>query len=345
MSKQSKQAIFRCDATESIGAGHLMRCSVLADRLIELGWNCTFISCDQTISDFSHIFDKKFTFKPLQFSPRNCDLLVIDHYSLDRNYETLCRKWAKSIFVIDDLANRMHDCDYLLDQTQGRHAEDYKKFVPSNCIVLLGPKYALLRQSFAEKRAAAIKNRMQTGGDIKTILISLGSTNLHQITEKVLRSLHKHLEQSFNLTVVMGSEQYSSPEIHQLVQKIDKEGNHQITLLTEVSNIDELMLNSELAIGAGGTTSWERCCLGLPTIIIELADNQIYSATQLDKLGAAINLGWHEKVKESDISNLIKTLCHAPQQIISMQNVALKICDGLGANRISTLIDKNFSHA
>lgn len=340
MPDRPKKIVFRCDATRQLGTGHLMRCQVLAECFSALGWSCMFRCCDETLGDFSHLFKKEYEFISDRVTPTACELLVVDHYSLDSSYEAACREWAKFILVIDDLANRAHDCDYLLDQTEGRRINDYRPHVSDKCQLMLGSKYALLRESFSKMRPFAVKKREIRGGNINNILISFGGTNLHQITERVVSAFCHLSNHPLNLNVIMGAKQNISREIKALEKKINDEGRHFMTLLSSVSNIEEYMLKADLAIGAGGTTSWERCCLGLPTIMIELADNQHLIAKQLHSRGASINLGYHDNVEETDILNAVEHFCRLPQKTIEMQKIAFDICDGKGASRVSALIEK-----
>ena len=234
---------------------------MLAKCFSALGWSCMFRCCDETLNDFSHLFNKEYTFISDKVAPSDCELLVVDHYSLDNSYETACREWAKFILVIDDLADRKHDCDYLLDQTEGRKINDYRPHVSEKCRLIIGPKYALLRENFSKMRPIALKRRKMRGGNIHNILISFGGTNLHQITEKVVSAFCHFSNYPLNLNVILGAEQNISPEIKGLEKKVNGEGRHFMTLLSSVSNIEDYMLKADLAIGAGGTTSWEGVAL------------------------------------------------------------------------------------
>ena len=182
-----KIVFFRCEASSIIGAGHAMRCSVLADALSEKGWVCQFVT-SQVTYDFILALSRFERVDPNTFyeDPVECDLLVVDDYSLDEFYENHFRSHAQKIMVIDDLANRPHDCDLLLDQTYGRNAEDYHLLVPETCDILAGSEYALLRPEFAKLRSKALEKRKNTT-EVKKILVSMGGSDPKNFTLEALK--------------------------------------------------------------------------------------------------------------------------------------------------------------
>jgi len=184
--------------------------------------------------------------------------------------------------VIDDLADRPHACDLLLDQTFGREATDYHPFVPAACRLLCGSQYALLRPEFAALRPYSLQRRAQP--TLRELLITMGGVDKDNATGQVLQALRScRLPADCRITVVMGA---TAPWLDE-IRKEAQDMPWPTRVLVGVSDMAQLMADSDLAIGAAGATSWERCCLGLPTIMLVLAENQRKIAEELCEAGAA----------------------------------------------------------
>lgn len=341
MFEQPKNVVFRCDASHSIGTGHLMRSQTLAAQFKAKGYRCIFLVSNDTLQDFTHIFDEQFEYRNANDIAPESALTVIDHYSLDHVYEASCRAWASKILVIDDLADRQHECDFLLDQTEGRSELDYQSLVPQHCHILTGAKFALLRGSFKELRVKAKSKRADNAGAVKKVLVSLGGTNLHKISERVIVALQSFDLAPLEIDLVIGNDQAVTDDLRKLIDDTNLRTQHEVILHSHVSGIEALMLKADIAIGAGGTSTWERCCLGLPSIMIELADNQSLISKTLHRSGAAINLGWHDEMGQDDICLCLESLYSSPQKMIEMQDKALEICDGNGARRVVEIITES----
>ena len=247
--------------------------------------------------------------------PQNTDLLIVDSYALDEIWHKRLRPYTKKIMVIDDLADRRFDCDILLNQNLGIKRENYKENVPVNCELLLGCDYALLRPEFSNLREKALEKRKNTK-EIKNILISFGGCDSENITYNIL----KEIGTEFDIVVVLGK---SSPH-NELIQNYAKDKN--IKVIINASNMAELMLDADLAFGASGSTSWERCCMGLPTLLFVTADNQRKIADNLEQLGAVkiiVNL-------EENLINFLNNFSIWK----AMSEKAQIICDGIGVKRI-----------
>ena len=281
-----------------MGAGHLMRCLALADELRDKNHQITFICRNLTgnlISLIKHsvlVLPKNNNFQANDFYlnwlgatqkldsqqtikviHKNVDLLIVDSYALGKDWHRMLRQHTKKIMVLDDLANRQFDCDILLNQNLGSQEEDYQSKVPDNCKLLLGCNYALLRPEFMALRNRAVEKRKNTR-EIKSILVSLGG-DPENLTYEILQYLD-----GFSVTVVLGP---TSPHTKIILNYAKSKD---ITVIVNAANMAELMLKTDLAIGAGGSTSWERCCLGLPTLLYITADNQRKIAENLEYLGA-----------------------------------------------------------
>ena len=333
------QILIRCDADPTIGSGHVMRCLSLARALVERGAGVTFASTSQThetvpalvASGYQRItLDRPLDTDEITLPGRHWDAVVVDHYALDARQETAFRRVAPVVLVIDDLANRSHDCDLLCDQTIGRTVADYAPLVPPAATVLLGAEYALLRPAFARSRPAALAARAM-GRPVSRVLISLGMTDVGGITAWATEAaLASGLDAEF--AVAVGARAKSLPALKALAEK-----DRRVVLHPDCEDMCALMVASDLAIGAGGMTSWERCCLGLPAIILVLAENQTRNAQHLARLGAA------EFLPERDPSALaaaIRRLAADADARVEMSRAAAALTDGKGAQRLADQLMK-----
>ena len=257
--------------------------------------------------------------------------MIVDHYSLDARWERRVDDLLGRIMVIDDLADRNHECSLLLDQNLGRKSRDYDHRVPDKCLRLIGPRYALLRPEFREWRGKSLARRQEP--KLKRILISLGGVDRTNVTGRVLAALSDtSLLTSTCLDIVMGATAPALMEVQAQVEAMPFEA----TVSVNVRNMAERMHLADLSIGAAGSTSWERCCLGLPAIMIILAENQQLIAEAL----ASNNAAWH--VEQGDITqrlgSLVNGLIEMPREIESYSQSSAKICDGDGVLRLMSIL-------
>lgn len=218
---------------------------------------------------------------------QTCDAhtVITDHYALDSKWEMAAIPPQKTTVVIDDLANRPHHCDILLDQNLGRKAVDYDGLVPDKCVRYTGPKFALLRPGFSRENCSVALHR---NTHIKHILVAIGGVDKDNITGEILRTISEcDLPVGTHITVVLGD---TAPAISKLkVQALQMPFPTEI--LVNVADMARLMKSADIAIGAAGSSAWERCSLGLPTLLLVLADNQLPAAQALSKVGAVQYLG------------------------------------------------------
>lgn len=252
--------------------------------------------------------------------------LVMDHYRLDRAYAHAIRSMGTRVLVIDDLANRRHDCDWLVDHSLNRTVAEYRTLVPTACAVHTGTLYCLLRPEFQTRRRQALVKR-NAGGPLRRILISLGTTDVAGMSERALKAI---LDSEFSgrVDVVLPFETATRRRVEGLAQQ-----HENVVLHDQVSDMASLMASADLAVGAGGTTSWERCCLGLPTVTLILAENQRYVAQELGSSGAAI-------IVESPLAITVAVDCmmRDDRQRAMMEAAAFSACDGLGAGRVADVM-------
>jgi len=340
---QRPLAIFRCDGGASVGNGHVMRCLVLAEALSANGWMCRFASNPEAPVDIPALARSDFratgvavedgTNALREHWPEGCELLVVDHYGLDQGFEAGLRPWAKQILVIDDLANRAHDADYLLDQTLLRRDEAYAGLVPPHCQFFLGGSHALLRPQFPAARGAALQHRARNNA-VRRVLVAIGGVDGRGLTPVALRAIHES-GLDVAVDVIMGGRAPAMPEVKELIEKLPLP----IHLHIDTDEVASLMQTADLAIGAAGTSSAERCCLGLPTLAITVADNQRSNALALEQVGAACSLGWWSDIRQRSMAEALVKLENNLERRAAMSRAAAALIDGRGSERIVAKIN------
>lgn len=215
------------------------------------------------------------------------DWLVVDHYALDQRWEDALATHCRQLLVVDDLADRPHRCNLLLDQNLGRQPQDYMGLVTTHCQMLTGPHYALLRPEFAALRPYSLQRR-QAQPALRRLLITMGGVDQSNATGQVLQALKTcALPQACRISVVMG---LTAPWL-QNVRELAAQMPWPTEVVVNVNDMAQRMADSDLAIGAAGSTSWERCCLGVPTLMVVLAENQQPGAQAMEAAHAARLIG------------------------------------------------------
>ena len=362
---------FRTDASLQMGSGHVMRCLTLADALKAQGAQCHFISREHSgnlleiipqrghgvtglptaLPQLSNIADA--IPKLAHAAWLGCDWqtdaqqtcailstlqpnwLVVDHYALDQRWEVAVQPHYQKLMVIDDLADRTHYCDLLLDQNLGRQPQDYVNLVPTTCQVFTGPYYALLRPEFAALREYSLKRRTNSEHkQIRQLLITMGGVDMPNATGKVLQALKTiPLPADCHITVVMGSTAPWLAQVRELAEKMP----WPTSVLVNINDMAQRMADSDLAIGAAGSTSWERCCLGLPTLMVVLADNQKEVAVHLEKTGSANYLVINNQLPQQ-IQDCLQHFLNKSDRLSQMSIKSSKITNGQGVEHVVALI-------
>lgn len=350
----TQRIAFRVDASQRIGGGHALRCLTLADQLSMMGQRCHFVAAELspwiaeriTLAghDLSMIgqhdlpeavagWDRQAYDIATQAADAartrsaiawwEPDWIVVDHYRLDAAWEAAAT-WAGQVMVIDDLANRPHRCDLLLDQTTGRSASDYAELAPGAGILTDG-LHALLRPEFAAARPGALLRRRNVapGG---RILVSLGSTDIDGLSATVLEQLLAAGAGAVDM--VLTSTAPSLPACQVLAR-----AHRDVRLHVDMTELAPLLTEADVAIGAAGGSSWERCCLGLPTVMLIIADNQRTVAANLQEASAAL---YAESAGSAAIMAI--ELLQNGKRCARMAAAAFAIVDGLGASRVSERI-------
>ncbi len=329
----------RADSSVEIGTGHIMRCLVLADFLRTRGAEVAFVcrrlpgdACPLVEGkgyrvhrlplgeDASRQADAEATVDALREAAGIVDWVVVDHYRLGETWERSLRRQAHNIMVIDDLADRRHDSDLLLDQNYYDDAEKrYLGLLPENCRRFLGPRYALLREEFrAAKRTLRARD-----GTVGRVLVFFGGTDPTNETAKALVALASMSGRSFAVDVVVGSGNPFRMDIQETCRVMEGVAYH-----CQVDNMAQFIASADLALGAGGTTTWERCCLGLPTITVVTAANQGETTDALERAGVTWNLGWHEGVTAAMMAEAIRRGCREPAALLEMGRRAIGVMGG-----------------
>ncbi|MBS0229043.1 MAG: UDP-2,4-diacetamido-2,4,6-trideoxy-beta-L-altropyranose hydrolase [Proteobacteria bacterium] len=359
--------LFRVDASLQIGTGHVMRCLALAGELRERGAECRFVCRTLAGNLVGEIERRGYQVHALPVGPggdhpvattdadplhaawlgvdwktdvlqsaacvsgAGADWLVIDHYALDARWECGMRSLAAQMMVIDDLADRPHACDLLLDQTLGRQASAYQLIAAPECGLMLGPSYALLRPEFTALRGYSLARRTQP--DVQHLLVSLGGVDRDDQTSRVLEALQgSKLPTGCRITVVMGAQ---APALH-AVQAKATTMKWATEVRVDVLDMAALMADCDLAIGASGGSAWERCCMGIPTLAVVAATNQREGAAALHTANAAWNLG---DTREADFDRALATAIdrclEQPGTLRRMSEIASALIDGNGATRVA----------
>jgi len=334
------RAVFRVDASAAIGGGHVMRCLALADALQDAGWKTSFACSQETLATATRLRESDNDILVIEDSdnepaalaahwPDGADFLIVDHYGRDIRFESACRPWAEKILVIDDLANRDHDCDLLMDQTLGIDLADYESLVPATCGILQGPDYAPLRSEFFTSRQKSISGRQ---GKLERLIISVGLTDPSNISARLLEGFVKS-GLKLEVEVILGR---ASPKISAVKAQVENIPSASLSL--DVTDMANRLTRGDLVIGAGGSSAWERCCLGVPALMVQADDNQNRVAKALSKAGAAYVLGTGENFDEGALVEILRRLNRHPEDVCDMSRASAAICDGRGALRLMMFI-------
>lgn len=347
----------RADASEQLGSGHVMRCLTLADDLRDKGANVLFVCAklpgnmaevivrrgykvcllsylnqDQKLEGKDHVEviqghwqqDAYESCKVIQEKPgvlaNQLDWVIVDHYGLDYKWHKEIRKCTKKIMVIDDLANRKYDCDLLLDQNLEDESR-YAGLVPANCKLLLGPKYALLRPEFRK----ASKNAPVRDGQVKRVMVFFGGADHTNETSKALEAIELLDRPDITFDVVVGAPNPHKDEVKSICEKMPNVKYH-----CQVDNMAEIMVKADLFLGAGGSTTWERCSVGLPAITIAVAMNQLNESIVKNLEGIQVYLGKSAQISSDDILLALIKLLDDQERLLQMADTACNLmncCD------------------
>lgn len=357
-----KYIAFRADASSRIGTGHLMRCLTLAEAMRAGGHDVCFFSrhlpgalehllrvrgfeARAVVGEAGGGIAEADSLKHSEWlgvmqesdavatatamSGRRWDVLVVDHYALDARWEEIARRCANRLFVIDDIADREHECDVLLDQNFYEDRDTrYTGKVPVDCRMLLGPEYALLRSEFRLARRSA-KPR---AGKVSRVLVFFGGVDADNYTNVAITALARLRNRPFEVDVVIGAQH---PFVDRIRESCEKVG---FTCHVQTDRMADLMAGADLAIGACGSATWERCCVGLPAITVSVADNQTDIGRGLHFARCGVFLGSADSVGADALCRSVELLLDDPAGMAELSANAYALVDGLGADRVRAAV-------
>jgi UDP-2,4-diacetamido-2,4,6-trideoxy-beta-L-altropyranose hydrolase len=339
--------LFRTDASTASGTGHVMRCATLARALLEAGHEIRFL-CREIPGNLNRWLEEQgfavtrlavpasatlsqpvdAAASRLALDGRSYDWIIVDQYELDAEWERAMAACGARILAIDDLG-RPHHCDLLLDQNYRNPAHElYPKRVNRTCRLLLGPDFALVRPDFTRNRPTSLTRQRRA---LSHVLVFMGGSDAGNQTAKALAGLALAGRPDLTADVVIGATNPHRQRIEAACMKMPN-----VTLHVQTPRMAELMVKADLAVCAGGTTTWERCVLGLPALVTILADNQAAIAEAMAAAGAQRLLGWHDKISARDYGEALAAL--DPGEIARMSERAAAICDGGGVARLVRLL-------
>jgi UDP-2,4-diacetamido-2,4,6-trideoxy-beta-L-altropyranose hydrolase len=368
------KVIIRVDASIRMGMGHLVRCRTLASALRARGAAVHFVCrahpghqidalraegyqvsalpapppADVRDGDYAawlgvsqqqdavETLDALARHRELQSeavpigTDARADWLIVDHYGLSAEWQQMLRSSVSRILVIDDLANRDHDCDLLLDQNYAPAGADrYAARIPTHAGLLIGPKYALLRPEYAEARRGLNRSFDQPN----RVLVFFGGSDPDNLTRRALDALSDSPLAHLNVDVVVGA---SNPHREQITEQAKRRTNTQV--YPPRPHLADLMAAADLCVGAGGATTWERCCLGLPSLVVSIAANQRRACEVLAAANLIVYAGRVAEVGRSKLRSGIHRLAADPDRRLRLARTGLKLVDGRGAQRVATTI-------
>ena len=318
-------AVFRCDASPSIGAGHAMRCLATAETLAWASWGVEFVSAAGTVEAAPAIGYAGIPIRPA--TPGNlvgANLVVFDHYGIDAAEEGRMAGDLPVRVAFDDAPSRQHDVDILIDPTPERIAADYRQRVRNDTLVLAGVSYAQLRRSWRAQRVAALARRKEVG-PARRILVSMGATDPGNATIKVLAALAA-TNLDLDVDVVLGA---GAPHSRAVKAAMGDRGR----LHVNPTDLPRLVADADIAVGAAGSSCFERACLGLPSIIVVLADNQVELSKAFAKAGAARVVTGADLQEPAALGRIIAELVENDEGRVAMTVAGAKLADGRGALR------------
>jgi UDP-2,4-diacetamido-2,4,6-trideoxy-beta-L-altropyranose hydrolase len=347
--------IFRVDTSAQIGRGHITRCVTLAIALKEKGAEIVFICRKNPEFPYKLFKDKDFNLSLLpaytnklidkeswlgveelvdaeqtveKIGTIKPDWLIVDHYGIGYEWESLLKEHVKKLFVIDDYVSRKHNCDLFLNQN---HLDDIsnelnENILSENTTKLLGPQYVLLDKIYCEHKFSKSINNS------KRILLYLG-TDPDNITGQILTRLLQPEFSDLKIDIVLGGCNPFENEIRK-----QAESNPLIYIHDVLPDLCQLMKQADLSIGAGGATTWERMFMGVPSLIICTADNQLLTCEALYKEGLIEYAGHVNDIDIEDVVKCLKRMIDNVAHLRSLSNKGQKMVDGLGVERITDML-------
>jgi UDP-2,4-diacetamido-2,4,6-trideoxy-beta-L-altropyranose hydrolase len=342
------QVVFRVDASTQIGTGHVMRCLALAQAWQDTQGQPVFVMTTAVPALEERLQLEGMQVVHLTTEPGSLDdakqtaalahqfeasWIVVDGYYFAGEYQQILKQSKLHLLFIDDYGHAEHYyADFVLNQNISADEQWYQNREPYTQL-LLGTRYVLLRREFWQWQGW----QRTVPPVAKKVLVSLGGADPDNVTLKVIQALQLVEVEELEAVVVVGG---SNPHYENLKMAV-QDSRSPIRLQRNVTNMPELMAWADVAISAGGTTCWELAFMGLPSILLILAENQRAIAEKLATLNLAVNLGWHQDVKEQEIASTLSQLLQSAEQRAKIIKVSQQIVDGEGSSKIIRNLEAN----
>ncbi|CAN7243104.1 UDP-2,4-diacetamido-2,4, 6-trideoxy-beta-L-altropyranose hydrolase [Phenylobacterium sp. LjRoot219] len=327
--------LFVVDAGPRVGGGHVMRSLTLAGALGAQGATCTFMGPPAVSSLLDAFAPGATRLAAASTEPRDLaaaigaeqfDAVVFDHYGLSsRDHRAMGQ--GRPVLVIDDLADRPLGADIIVDSGPARTAEDYDGLVPEKARLLLGPNFAPVRPEFAALRETALAWR---GEPVQRILVSMGLTDIDGVTARIVERLRLRVGEA-GLDVVLGA---GSPTLAGLTKVARRD--QRLAIHVDTPHMARLTAEADIAVGGAGSSTWERCTLGLPALQVILADNQRAAAEAVATRGAALVVDLNAADFDAQFDRALTRLMVDAELRRSLAARSSELCDGQGAARTAT---------
>ncbi len=365
-----ERVVFRADASALIGSGHIVRCLALAHELGKAGWRIIFVAREmppalrELVRKAGHVLrllpphpeeaarsddgpgtcahwlrvpwqvDAEQT-AALVHTLGGADWLVVDHYAIDARWEKMLRPLARRILVLDDLADRPHDCDMLVDELVIRRPREYAGLVPETCQVLTGAEHALLRPEFRRLRPSALQRRRECG-TLRRVLVMFGGGTERSFLLRTLEIVTSILPDNVEMDVALGAMRLTEEDLAKIGRILSGRGAvHDFS-----ANMARLMHDADMAIGASGMGAYERCCMGLPSVQFIQADNQRGTAEYFQRAGVALTIDATGPSYFRELRRAVERLVMEDALRREMVRRAASLVDGEGARRIRGVMEE-----
>jgi len=338
--KAGRHLIIRADANTRIGTGHLMRCLALAQAWKNSGGEVAFITACESAGLLQRLSDEGFEAIQLDSpypDPADWEVtsqvlathpnawMVLDGYHFDSICQIRIKEAGHPLLVIDDMAHLEHYYANIV-LNQNSHAEQLNYSCEPHTELLLGAQYVLLRREFLQWQDW----KREIPKVARKVMVTLGGSDTNNVTLKVIQALQQVDVEGLEAVVVVGSSNSHFEELQTAVSDLKSP----IWLERNVTNMPKLMAWADVAISAGGSTCWEMAFMGLPTVLLVLADNQRDIGEGLSEAGVVHNLGWFEQVTDAKIADALLRLLANPDGRSMMSNSGRELVDGLGRERV-----------
>jgi len=338
----SVRVLIRADGSSAIGSGHVMRCAALAEELRERGAEVEFACRDLAGAPLAAVErERGFRVRRLPAAARDwqddfesaigqrasTDWVVVDHYGLGADWESAAKRLGARVLAIDDAACRRHECDVLVDQNFHESACRYAAWLPAGCRTLLGPRFALLRKEFRQARPKV------RDGQLRRAWIFYGSTDETGETLKALEAIRTAGVPRLAVDVLVGGNNPRAADIGRLAATLPA-----VTIHAAGTPMAALMGKADVAFGAGGVSMWERCAVGLPTIVTAIAENQVGPSEATGTAGLSLYPGTSRQAGVAQLAEALRSLAASPERLRQLSAAVRELVDGQGARRVADVM-------